>query len=230
MNVFYVNAGTLPCLPFLKSERAIFCPPSPHSHSLLASLPNHIECHRDYGRVDEINYDPDAKPHTILFHGVSCVDKITYVKSFESDTKIAATRVVTLAGGNAGNSAVACKDLLQDFATVTVVSKVAVGLEGEFLERSLQERKVATDNIIKSESGKTLEVCVIVEEEKNTRTCLSLPRGDIVPDLTLEEVAEVRGDWAVFDGRHLTTALEIARRVKEDGGRVVVEAELRSRR
>ena len=68
-----------------------------------------------------------------------------------------------------------------------------------------------------------------MEEEKNSRTCLSLPRGDMVPDLTLEEVAKVRGDWAVFDGRHLESALELASRVKEDGGKVVVEAEVRER-
>ena len=187
---------------------------------------------------------------------------------------MAATRVATLPGGNAGNAAVACKDLLQDFASVKVVSKVAVGPEGGLLERELLQRGVGVEHIVTSEVGRTLEVCVIVEvrtekarvldvddtsvrkepyltlqsflaprfarrcrflvaiaflsqEEKNSRTCLSLPRGDIVPDLTLEEVAKIRGDWVVFDGRHLETAIEVASRVKESGGKVVVEAEVR---
>ena len=139
-NVFYVNAGVLSPPPqSVKSERAIFCPTTtPASHSLLAALPTVIECHADYGRVDEIDYDPTATQPSVLFHGVSCVDKITYVRRFERDKKVAATKVATLPGGNAGNAAVACKDLLRDFASVKVVSKVAVGPEGELLEREVR--------------------------------------------------------------------------------------------
>ena len=94
MNVFYVNAGVLSPPPNpVKSERAIFCPSTPPSHSLLSALPSVIACHADYGRIDEIDYSPDVRPPSVLFYGVSCVDKITYVKSFESDAKVRSSGV-----------------------------------------------------------------------------------------------------------------------------------------
>lgn len=76
----------------------------------------------------------------------------------------------------------------------------------------------------------TLKVNVIVEKGGG-RTCLSLPREVIVEDITREEVEEIEGkvDWVVFDGRHIDSALIYARQVKENGGKIVVEAEMRSR-
>ncbi|GMH88026.1 hypothetical protein TrVE_jg2392 [Triparma verrucosa] len=238
-NVFYLNAALNTNVMVVESERAIFVPENERINAvnvnILSAFKNesHIITHHDYGGVDEIDYSQDLNRDgnvKVMFYGVACLDKLTYIDRFDRNTKIGATKIKYMPGGNAGNAACACKDLL-DGGKVGIVTKVGGDGSGEIVIEGMRGRGVEVEDVVVAEEGKTLEVNIIIERESKGRTCLSLPREEMVEDIKGEEVKDLPGktDWAVFDGRHLESALVYARRVKEQGGKVVVEAELRSR-
>ncbi|GMH67906.1 hypothetical protein TL16_g04794 [Triparma laevis f. inornata] len=231
-NIFYVNAGLHPDCERIQSERAIFVPPEPNviTSIIINSLKqSNITLYNDYGGIDLIDYtfSPSLPPSNIIFFGTACVDKLTYINEFNRNSKIGVEKILKQAGGNSGNAACACRGLIDG---VGVVTKVGEDEDGVFVVEELNKRNIGTGDVIKSYSGVTLEVNVIVEKGGG-RTCLSLPREVIVEDITREEVEGIEGkvDWVVFDGRHIDSALIYARQVKENGGKIVVEAEMRSR-
>ena len=59
-------------------------------------------------------------------------------------------------------------------------------------------RGVEVEDVVVAEEGKTLEVNIIIERESKGRTCLSLPREEMVEDIKGEEVKDLSGktDWA----------------------------------
>lgn len=170
----------------------------------------------------------------VLCLGINVLDYTVVLDDFPfADTKQVARRQIVSGGGNAANAAVQVSRL---GVVSKLLSNVGDDLNGRTLLEFLKKENVNVQGVEIADAGHSVTCFVVVAGK--TRTIMSMPYEQRVPNLSIPFLRHQVSDHGIFDnvavlhldGRHPEAAIEAAERARsqEQKVSVLVEAELRS--
>ncbi|KAJ7523963.1 hypothetical protein O6H91_18G070500 [Diphasiastrum complanatum] len=168
-----------------------------------------------------------SERHIVVGCGTVSLDYLAKVASFpQPDEKIRAIDSQVQGGGNVGNALTAGARL---GLKPRLISKVGNDASGNRIIAELEAAGVDTSYVVIADGGNSPFTYVIVDQEKNTRTCIHTPGQPLMEPNELSSstiTALLSGAKLVyFDGRLTDTALLIANEASQQKLPILVDAE-----
>ena len=170
-----------------------------------------------------VEIPPEFRSLQVLGLGMAGIDILARVHAFpEPEQKIRTKGVSVLGGGNTANALTALRRL---GIPAAILSKVGNDMYGAAALQELQQDGIDTKYVVCKDGVTTQFTYVIVDETKNTRTCISTPGSE---DLLIDELSEDMLDGVsllALDGRHTAAAIEMAKHASRRGIPILLDVE-----
>uniref|UniRef100_A0A7R9YT32 Carbohydrate kinase PfkB domain-containing protein n=1 Tax=Chlamydomonas euryale TaxID=1486919 RepID=A0A7R9YT32_9CHLO len=164
--------------------------------------------------------------------GGAVVDYLATVAAYPTpDQKLRSESLEVQGGGNCGNALTAASRL---GLSPVLVTKIGADGVGDTILRELESDGIDTSCVLRAEGSPSPFTYIIVDRDGGTRTCIHTPGAPLDPEEMRQSLAggpsildSVLADAALvyFDGRLTEAALLLARRARQVGVPVLVEAE-----
>ncbi|KAK9808210.1 hypothetical protein WJX73_009115 [Symbiochloris irregularis] len=162
----------------------------------------------------------------IVGFGMCCMDYLAQIANYPApDAKLRTERLETSSGGNAGNQITASAKL---GAASMLFTKIGDDGIGEQMLAELNEAGVNTEFVLREPGHPSPFTYIIIDRQGGTRTCIHTPGAPLHEgELSKDFVARLLEGAALisFDGRLTQDAIEVAAAAREQGVKVLVEAE-----
>ncbi len=139
----------------------------------------------------------------------------------KEDTKQKAERVFLSGGGPVGNALVVISKL---GVQAEVVGAFSCDNSAEYLLEDFRKYKVKTDNVVRIENTSSFTSYIVLAKDKKTRTCV-FDKGTVPDEVSNVKIGALEGaDVLHLDGNYLNSAIYIAKKAKESGVKVSLDA------
>ena len=158
----------------------------------------------------------------IIGVGASVLDTIIEMGAYpDEDVKIKADNVFVSGGGPVGNALVCTARLGVESAYLGLLSNDTSGLQQI---KEFEQYDVSTKHIKLVDNVKAFTSFIILSKARGTRTCI-FDRGSIPDDPNLLDLSVIKDyDILHLDGNYLNIAVEAAKKAKEYGVKVSLDA------